>query len=236
MAETSTGALQPLEGLGCLCRKYEALLLVDAVTGLATSPLFVDAWMIDVCYSCSQKGLSCCPGVSPLTVGPRAIEKIRSRKTPVSNWYLDLSLLMKYWSGDKRCYHHTPPISLLFALREALRALAKEGLENVWRRHKETADFFAAQLQQRGIQLHVQREEYRSPALTTVSVPKGVSAASVAAALLQEGVEIGLGIGQLEGKVWRVGFMGANANIGNAEKLLLLLDKYISKSSTDIQQ
>ncbi|KAL8424489.1 hypothetical protein Efla_003514 [Eimeria flavescens] len=220
-AETSTGALQPLEGLGALCREQECLLLVDAVTSLAMSPLYVDRWLIDVCFSCSQKGLSCCPGASPLTFGPRALEKIRRRSKPVRTWYLDLHLLLKYWhptaaaaaavgevaaaaaagkAAAARVYHHTPPMNVLYGLREALRLVAAEGLENVWRRHKETAAYLTEQLAARGLCLHVKEETHRAPALSAVVVPAGVDAAAVCRCLLSEGVEVGVGMGELAGK------------------------------------
>lgn len=227
MVETSTGALQPLEGLGKLCHEFGALLLVDAVTGLCTSPLHVDKWDIDICYSCSQKGLSCCPGASPLTMGPRAMEKVASRKSPVANWYLDLPLLMKYWAGNTRVYHHTPPISVFYALREALRLVAEEGLEAIWARHANTARYFAQQLNSRNLRLHVPEEEQRSPALTTVVVPDKVDAAAVCRSLLAEGVEIGVGIGELAGKVWRVGLMGCNSRRQSVDRLVQLLDKHV---------
>lgn len=227
MAETSTGALQPLEGLGDLCREFGCLLLVDAVTGLCTSPLYVDKWGIDACYSCSQKGLSCCPGASPLTLGPRAMEKVFGRKTPVANWYLDLSLLMQYWAGATRVYHHTPPINLLYGLREALRLVAAEGLEQVWKRHRDTAAYFFKQLESRKLKLHIANERERAPALTTVGVPDKIDPLAVCRSLLAEGVEVGIGIGELAGKVWRVGFMGCNSKRENVDILMRLLDKHL---------
>ncbi|KAL8447282.1 hypothetical protein Emed_004493 [Eimeria media] len=235
MAETSTGALQPLEGLGALCREFGCLLLVDAVTGLCTSPLYVDQWSIDACYSCSQKGLSCCPGASPLTMSPRAMEKVAARKTPVKNWYLDLSLLLRYWGvgphKGPRVYHHTPPMNLLYGLREALRLIAAEGLEAVWRRHHEVASYLTQQLEARGLRVHVQQEAHRAPALTTVVVPPQVDAAALCKNLLGEGVEVGAGIGELAGKVWRVGLMGNNAKRENVDILVRLLSKQLGINS-----
>lgn len=229
MAETSTGALQPLEGLGDICHEHGALLLVDAVTGFCTSPLYVDKWAIDICYSCSQKGLSCCPGASPLTLNARAMDKVLKRKTPVANWYLDLTLLMKYWDGPTRVYHHTAPINLLYALREALRLIAEEGLEAVWARHKDTTAYFVQQLTRRNLHLHIPSEQNRTPAVTTVVVPEKVDAAAVCRSLLlNDDIEIGVGIGELAGKVWRIGFMGWNSKRENVDKLMHALEKHLS--------
>jgi len=133
-AETSSGVLQPLDGIGDICRKNNCLFLVDAVTSLGALELLIDEWKIDLAYSCSQKGLSCPPGLSPFTMNDRAEDKLNSRKTKVPNWYLDLSLLNKYWGSD-RVYHHTAPVNMNFAIREGLRLIANEGLENVWNRH-----------------------------------------------------------------------------------------------------
>jgi len=137
-AETSSGVLQPLDGIGDVCRKNNCLFLVDAVTSLGALELLIDEWKIDIAYSCSQKGLSCPPGLSPFTMNERAEEKLSSRKTKVPNWYLDLSLLNKYWGSD-RVYHHTAPVNMNFAIREGLRLIANEGLENVWYRHNTNA-------------------------------------------------------------------------------------------------
>ena len=133
-AETSTGVLQPLEGIGDVCRKNNCLFLVDAVTSLGALELFIDDWKIDLAYSCSQKGLSCPPGLSPFTMNKRAEDKLSARTSKVPNWYLDLSLLNRYWGSD-RVYHHTAPVNMNFAIREGLRLIANEGLENIWRRH-----------------------------------------------------------------------------------------------------
>lgn len=227
MVETSTGALQDLKAVGKLCHDHGALLLVDAVTGFCTSPLLVDEWEIDACFSCSQKGLSCCPGASPLTMSPRAMQKVAARKTPVANWYLDLGMLMKYWTGSSRVYHHTPPMNLFYALREALRLVVAEGLENVWARHAEAAQYLAVELTRRGIKLLITEEAARSPALTTVRVPDGVNPAEICRKLLEDGVELGAGMGDLQGKVWRVGLMGQNAKKKNVDTLMKLLDKHL---------
>jgi alanine-glyoxylate transaminase/serine-glyoxylate transaminase/serine-pyruvate transaminase len=219
-AETSTGARQPLEGVGALCREFGCLLLVDTVTSLGGVPLFLDEWLVDVAYSGSQKCLSCPPGISPLTLGPRAVEKLNGRKTKVANWYLDMSAISKYW-GSERTYHHTAPINMNYALREALRLVAEEGLEARWARHQDTAELFWEGLAALDLTCHVPHE-FRLPSLTTVRVPDGIDAKAVAGRLLNEyNIEIAGGFGQLAGKVWRVGLMGFNSR---PENVLLLLD------------
>src|SRR5579883_1043424 len=165
-AETSTGARQPLEGVSELCQEFDCLLLVDTVTSLGGVPIFLDEWGVDLAYSCSQKGLGCPPGASPFTMSHRAMQKLQQRPTKVENWYLDISLLSKYW-GSERVYHHTAPINLYYALREALRLLAQEGLENCWQRHQKNAEYLWKSLENLGLSLHVERE-FRLPTLTTV--------------------------------------------------------------------
>ncbi|MFN2142698.1 MAG: pyridoxal-phosphate-dependent aminotransferase family protein [Candidatus Promineifilaceae bacterium] len=219
--ETSTGVMQPLEEIGDLCHEFDCLLLVDAVTSLATAPFLFDEWKIDIAYSCSQKGLSCPPGLGPLAFGPRALDKIKNRTAPVRSWYLDINLLIDYWDGNSRRYHHTAPINMNYALREGLRLVAEEGLKTRWARHLEIAEFFWDGLAKLGLSCHAPRE-LRLPALTTVRVPEGVSAAAVARQLLLDyNIEVAGGFGQLAGKVWRVGLMGFNSRRENA---MLLLD------------
>jgi len=228
-AETSTGARQPLEGVGALCREFDCLLIVDTVTSLGGVPIFLDEWQVDLAYSCSQKGLSCPPGVSPFTMGPRAVAKMERRQTPVANWYLDAGLLRQYWGRD-RVYHHTAPVNLTFALREALRLLAEESLAARWQRHQDTAEFFWEGLESLGLSCHVDRA-YRLPTLTTVRVPEGVDAKAVARTLLQDyNIEIGGGLGELAGQVWRVGLMGANSHRDRATTLLAALEKVLPQS------
>lgn len=219
-AETSTGVRQPLEGMADLCREHDCLLLVDTVTSLAGLPLFVDAWGIDIAYSGSQKCLSCPSGVAPLTIGPRAWDKICSRRQPIANWYMNAELLRKYWAGSPRVYHHTAPINLMYGLREGLRIVAEEGLEARWDRHQATAELLWAGLEEMGLSCHVPRE-FRLPSLTTVRVPEGVDAAQVARRLLTEyNIEIAGGLGELAGKVWRIGLMGFNSRRENVTALL----------------
>jgi alanine-glyoxylate transaminase / serine-glyoxylate transaminase / serine-pyruvate transaminase len=219
-AETSTGVRQPLEGLGAACHTQGCLLIADTVTSLGGVPIFLDEWEVDLAYSCGQKGLSCMPGISPFTMSPRAEEKLAGRQTPVSNWYLDASLLRKYW-GSERVYHHTAPVNFTYALREALRLLAEEGLAARWQRHQKTAEYLWDGLADLNLTCHVARE-FRLPTLTTVRVPDGIDAKAVSRTLLQDyDIEIGGGLGELAGQVWRVGLMGYNSQ---PEKVDLLLD------------
>jgi alanine-glyoxylate transaminase/serine-glyoxylate transaminase/serine-pyruvate transaminase len=227
-AETSTGARQPLEGVGDLCQEYGCLLLVDTVTSLGGVPLFLDAWKVDLAYSCSQKGLGCPPGASPLTISLRAMEKLQQRRTKVANWYLDLGLLGKYW-GSERVYHHTAPINLYYALREALRLLAEEGLANCWQRHQQNAEYLWQELENLGFALHVERE-FRLPTLTTVRIPDRVDGKAIARQLLSEhNIEIGGGLGELAGQVWRVGLMGFNSRPENVDQFLDALKQVLPR-------
>jgi alanine-glyoxylate transaminase/serine-glyoxylate transaminase/serine-pyruvate transaminase len=221
-AETSTGARQPLAGVAELCHEFDCLLLVDSVTSLGGVPLFLDDWGVDAAYSGTQKCLSCPPGLSPLTLGPRALAKLDKRSSKVANWYLDMSLVGKYW-GNERTYHHTAPINMNYALRESLLLVAEEGLEARWARHQSNAELFWGGLEEIGLTCHVKRE-YRLPSLTTVQVPEGVDAKAVAGKLLADyNIEIAGGLGELAGKVWRVGLMGYNSRPENVILLLAAL-------------
>ncbi|WP_413200776.1 alanine--glyoxylate aminotransferase family protein [Nostoc piscinale] len=225
-AETSTGARQPLDGVGELCREFGTLLLIDTVTSLGGVPIFLDEWGVDLAYSCSQKGLGCPPGASPFTMSPRAWEKLQRRSTKVANWYLDMTLLSKYW-GSERVYHHTAPINLYYALREALRLVAEEGLANCWQRHQKNVEYLWDRLEEIGLSCHVERE-YRLPTLTTVCIPEGVDGKTIARQLLTEhGIEVGGGLGELAGKVWRVGLMGFNSRKENVDRLIEALAKVL---------
>jgi alanine-glyoxylate transaminase / serine-glyoxylate transaminase / serine-pyruvate transaminase len=153
-AETSTGCRQPIEGVGALCREYDCLLLLDTVTSLGGVPIHLDDWGVDLAYSCSQKGLGCSPGASPFTMSPRAMAKLLARQTKVPNWYLDMLLLGKYW-GTERVYHHTAPINLYYGLREALRLVSEEGIDNSWARHQENVEYLWSSLE--SIRLTYQR-------------------------------------------------------------------------------
>ncbi|ODG96304.1 alanine--glyoxylate aminotransferase [Nostoc sp. KVJ20] len=227
-AETSTGARQPLEGVADLCHEFGTLLLIDTVTSLGGVPLFLDAWGVDLAYSCSQKGLGCPPGASPFTMSARAVEKLQQRPTKVANWYLDMLLLGKYW-GTERTYHHTAPINLYYALREALRLLAEEGLANSWQRHQKNVEYLWEGLESLGLSMHVE-QEYRLPTLTTVCIPAGVDGKAIARQLLNEhNIEIGGGLGELAGKVWRVGLMGFNSRKESVDQLLAALRQVLPK-------
>ncbi|MEB3168426.1 MAG: alanine--glyoxylate aminotransferase family protein [Synechococcaceae cyanobacterium] len=222
-AETSTGVCQPMQGVGALCREHDCLLLLDTVTSLGGVPLFLDAWQVDLAYSCSQKGLSCPPGLGPFTMGPRAEAKLAARRGPVPNWYLDVSLLNKYWGSD-RVYHHTAPVNMNFGMREALRLLAEEGLDNAWARHRRNAERLWQGLENLGLELHVP-VELRLPTLTTVRIPEGVDGKAFSRHLLdQHGIEVGGGLGELAGQVWRIGLMGFNSSAENVDRLLNLLE------------
>ncbi len=227
-AETSTGVLQPLQGIGNICRKNNCLFLVDAVTSLGAIDLFIDDWQIDLAYSCSQKGLSCPPGLSPFTMNHRAEEKLSIRKNKVPNWYLDLSLLNNYW-GSARVYHHTAPVNMNYAIREGLRLIGEEGLENIWIRHKVNAKKLCNGLIELGLELHVS-EEFRLPTLTTVKIPEDVDGNSFRNHLLKNfGIEIGNGLGSLSNKIWRIGLMGYNSTESNVDRLLNLFDTELKK-------
>ena len=222
-AETSTGVQQPLDGIGDLCRAHDCLLLLDTVTSLGGVPLKLDEAKVDLAYSCSQKGLSCPPGLGPFTMGPRAEDKLDRRSGKVPNWYLDMSGLKSYW-GSQRTYHHTAPVNMNYGLREALRLLCEEGLENSWARHRRNSEELWAGLERMGLELHVPLS-HRLPTLTTVKIPDGVDGKAFATHLLNKhGVEIGNGLGDLAGRVWRVGLMGTNSKPENVERLLNLLD------------
>ncbi|MFM2304819.1 MAG: hypothetical protein RLZZ135_2231 [Cyanobacteriota bacterium] len=225
-AETSTGARQPIEGVGELCREYDCLLLLDTVTSLGGVPIHLDEWGVDLAYSCSQKGLGCSPGASPFTMSARAIEKLLNRQAAVPNWYLDMLLLGKYW-GAERVYHHTAPINLYYGLREALRLVATEGIDRSWQRHQENVEYLWSSLESIGLKMHVERQ-YRLPTLTTVCIPDGVDGKAVARQLLTEhNIEIGGGLGELAGKVWRVGLMGYNSRPDNVDRLITALEKVL---------
>ncbi|MBM0742287.1 alanine--glyoxylate aminotransferase family protein [Phormidium sp. CLA17] len=225
-AETSTGARQPMEGVGDLCREYGCLLLIDTVTSLGGVPIFLDEWGVDLAYSCSQKGLGCSPGASPFTMSDRALEKLAQRKTKVANWYLDANLLGKYW-GAEHVYHHTAPINLYYGLREALRLVAEEGLAACWQRHQTNVEYLWQQLATLGLTLHVEKD-YRLPTLTTVCIPAGVDGKAIARQLLTEhNIEIGGGLGELAGKVWRVGLMGYNSKPESCDRLIAALKQVL---------
>ncbi len=226
-AETSTGALQPhIKAIAEAAHEHGALLVLDTVSSLGGVPVEIDAWGVDVAYSGTQKCLSVPPGLAPLTVSERALTVLHSRSTPVANWYLDLSLVEKYW-GSERTYHHTAPISMNYALREGLRLVAEEGLEARFRRHRENAVRLWEGLQEMGIEMLVPAD-YRLPTLTTPLVPEGVDEAAVRRRLLNEyNIEIAGGFGPLKGKIWRIGLMGFSSRRENVTLLLAALKEIL---------
>jgi alanine-glyoxylate transaminase/serine-glyoxylate transaminase/serine-pyruvate transaminase len=218
--ETSTGAVQSLEGLADACRDRDALLLLDCVTSLGGQGVLIDEWGVDAAYSGTQKCLNCPPGLSPFTAGERAIERIGARKSPPSSWYLDLEMIAGYWDPDRRSYHHTAPINMLYGLAEALRLIEDEGLEPRWARHRAAHESLRAGLAAWGLEVVAPPEEALWP-LTAVLVPDGVDESAVRGRLLEEdGIEISGGLGELAGRAWRIGLMGQNATLETVELLL----------------
>lgn len=224
-AETSTGARTDAARLAEVARNHGCVTIMDAVTSLGGIPVSIDEWGIDACYSGSQKCLSSTPGLSPVTFGPRAVERLEARKHPVQSWFLDLGLVMGYWGPNaKRAYHHTAPINALYGLHEALLMVEDEGLETAWARHQRMHLALRAGLEAMGLSLLVPEEE-RLPQLNTVKVPEGVDEAQVRRRLLDDfQVEIGAGLGALAGKVWRVGLMGHAARPANVLRFLGALE------------
>ncbi|MEO0649554.1 MAG: alanine--glyoxylate aminotransferase family protein [Planctomycetota bacterium] len=231
-AETSTGVLQPLEGLRGLADELGALVLVDAVTSLAGHPLDVEASGIDALYSGTQKCLSCPPGLSPVHFSDRALERIAQRERPCQSWYLDFDLIEGYW-GTARAYHHTAPINLLFGLHEALRQVLLEGLTERYARHALHANALWVGLTAMGLELRVARAARLHP-LTAVAIPEGVDDAEVRGGLLREfGIEIGGGLGPMQGNTWRIGLMGASSHRRNVDLVLGALGAMLGRSSGD---
>jgi alanine-glyoxylate transaminase/serine-glyoxylate transaminase/serine-pyruvate transaminase len=225
-AETSTGVLQDLTGLSDLAHSRDALLIVDAVTSLGGHSVGVDRNGIDICYSGTQKCLGAPPGLSPITFNERAIDRIRARRSKVQSWYLDITLVEKYW-GDDRTYHHTAPISMNYALREALRLIHEEGLEARWRRHELNHRALVAGIEAMGLQMAV-AAGHRLWSLNAVSVPDGVDDARVRARLLEEDIEIGGGLGPLKGRIWRIGLMGSGSTEENVRLVLDALHRSLN--------
>jgi alanine-glyoxylate transaminase/serine-glyoxylate transaminase/serine-pyruvate transaminase len=224
-AETSTGAWQPLEPIARLCRNHDTLFVVDAVTSLGGVPIEIDRLGIDVCYSATQKCLSCPPGLSPFTLSDRALAAIKARRTPCQSWYLDMALIADYWAEGARAYHHTAPISMLYALREALRLVEEEGLPARFARHQLNGEALIAGLTELGL-TPLPPAGHRLPMLTCVTVPDPIPEAQVRANLLSTyGIEIGGGLGPLKGKVWRIGLMGESSTEAHVLTLLNALEK-----------
>jgi len=224
-AETSTGVWQPLEPIAHLCRTHDALFIVDAVTSLGGAPVEIDRWGIDVCYSATQKCLSCPPGLSPFTLSDRAFAAIKARRSPCQSWYLDMALIADYWTEGTRAYHHTAPISMLYGLREALRLVEEEGLPARFARHQLNSDALIAGLTALGLP-PLPPAGQRLPMLTCVTVPASIPEADIRATLLSTyGIEIGGGLGPLKGKVWRIGLMGESSTEAHVLTLLNALEE-----------
>ena len=228
MAETSTGACQPLPEISELVHANDGLLLVDAVTSLGGMNVEVDKWGIDVIYSGSQKCLSCPPGLAPISFSPSAVEVLNNRKTKVRSWYLDLSMLSNYWSED-RVYHHTAPINMTYALYEALRVILEEGLDNCFERHRKNHLALKAGLEALGFEYSAD-PHHQLPMLNAVKIPEGVEDAVIRNGLLNRfGIEIGGGLGAFKGKVWRIGIMGHAARQNNVLTFLAALEQLLNE-------
>jgi alanine-glyoxylate transaminase/serine-glyoxylate transaminase/serine-pyruvate transaminase len=233
-AETSTGAWQPIEEVGKLCREFGTLLVVDAVTALGCVPVKVDEWGIDAVYSCSQKGLGCPPGLAPVSFSPRAVEATEKRWSKVQSWYLDLSLLRKYL-GPERVYHHTTPISMNYALHEGLRLMLEEGLEARWARHRLNAKALRAGLTALGMK-YTAAEGHQLPQLHVVRLPDGADDLAGRERLLGDfGIEVGGGLGDLKGKAWRIGLMGFNSRPGVVLQFLGALEQCLARLGAKVR-
>ena len=233
-AETSTGVLQPLVSeLTDAAHELDALVVADTVTSLGGVELEVDEWGIDVAYSGPQKCLSCPPGASPLTLNDRAMEKVLSREESARSWYLDLSLLEGYW-GEERAYHHTAPITNVYALREALRLVAEEGIEERWARHREMAGALKAGVEAMGVEMNAP-DDYWLPSLNAVRVPDGVTDTDVTSYLLDRyDLEIATGLGDLDGEIFRIGCMGYSARPETVSYLLAAFGDALDEQGADV--
>jgi len=228
MAETSTGAWQPIEEISRLVHEAGAMLIVDAVTSLGGVPVEVDAWQIDALYSGSQKCLSCPPGLAPVSFSKRAVDTVLARKTKVQSWYLDIGMLANYW-GSNRAYHHTGPINMSYALYEAVRLIHVEGMENCFARHMLNHRALKAGLTAIGISYAAQ-EGHQLPMLNAINIPAGIDDAKVRGDLLRRfGIEIGGGLGAFKGKVWRVGLMGYGSRPNNVYGFLSALEQLLAE-------
>ena len=224
-AETSTGVLQPLEEISKMVHDSGALFLVDTVTSLGGADVRVDDWEIDATYSGTQKCLSVPPGLSPVSFSSAAVEAMEKRKTKVQSWYLDLSMIRNYWSGAKRAYHHTAPISMEYALYEGLNLIIEEGLEARFKRHRCNHELLRDGLEAMGFEFLV-APEYRLPMLNAVKIPAGIDEAAVRSQLLNEyNIEIGGGLGDFAGKLWRIGLMGCSCTKNHVNMLLTALEQ-----------
>jgi alanine-glyoxylate transaminase/serine-glyoxylate transaminase/serine-pyruvate transaminase len=226
--ETSSGIVQPIADYRGVADQLGALLVVDAVASLAGVPLDVDGERIDFCFSGSQKAISAPPGMAPITVSKRGEQAMQSRKEPVRSWYFDLTTAMNYW-GQERLYHHTPPITLIYAMREALRAVLEEGLEARWERHRVNQQALIAGLEAMGLTMFVSDSADRLVTVTAVNIPAGTEDVLVRKQLLEEfGIEIAGGLGPVKGKIWRIGLMGYSCQKSNVLIFLAALEKTLS--------
>ena len=224
--ETSTGALQPMEGLAEVVHRHGGLLVVDCVASLGGVPVKVDAWDVDVAYSGTQKCLSCPPGLAPLTVSPRAVEVLAARKSPVVNWMLDLQALQRSW-GSERTYHHTAPVNMNYALREALRLVYEEGLEQRFERHLHHAQLLWEGLESLGLELQVPLS-HRLPVVSAIRIPEGVDDLAFRRRLRHEyNIEIAGGMGAGKGRLWRIGLMGYSCRREHVELALSALSRLL---------
>ena len=236
-AETSTGVLSDARTLCEMAQKHGALSIVDAVTSLGGSPVMVDEWGADAVYSGTQKCLSCAPGISPVTFSSRATDVIQARKTPVQSWFLDLSLVMNYWTdgaGAPRSYHHTAPVNALYGLHESLLMIREEGIENSWTRHRRNSDALRAGFRAMGLDPLVS-EDIHLPQLTTLKVPEGVDKPKSRKILLDNyDLEVGGGLGGLAGKVWRIGLMGQSSTPAHVILCLSAMEGTLKEMGIDI--
>ena len=227
-AETSTGVQQPLEEIGKLAHGAGALFLVDTVTSLGGTEVKVDDWGIDAVYSGTQKCLSVPPGLAPVSFSPAALDVMEKRKSKVQSWYLDLSMIRNYWAGEKRVYHHTAPISMEYALYEGLKLILEEGLEPRYERHRRNHQLLLAGLEEMGFEFLVQ-PGFRLPMLNAVCTPEGIDEASIRSRLLNDyNIEIGSGLGDFAGKLWRIGLMGSSSTENHVNMLLAALRTIMS--------
>lgn len=236
-AETSTGAQSDAKTICAIARQHDCLTIVDTVTSLAGTPVLVDDWGADAVYAGTQKCLSCVPGLSPVTFSDRAVEVIKHRATPIHSWFMDLGLIMGYWgASNRRAYHHTAPINALYALHEALLMLQEEGLESAWARHLKHHHALRAGLEAMGLSFVVE-EASRLPQLNAVRIPEGVDDTVVRTRLLQEyGLEIGAGLGEMAGKVWRIGLMGQACTARNVLYCLHALEGVLTQLEAPIER
>lgn len=226
-AETSTGVMNPVTEIGNLLKSTNSLYLVDCVTSLGGIAVKADEWSIDALYSGTQKCLSCPPGLAPISFSNKAVKVLQSRKTKVPNWYLDLTMIINYWDGETRAYHHTAPINMLYGLYAALGVILNEGLQKVFERHLYAHNHLVEGLGELGLSMAVSAD-CRLPMLNAVTVPQGVDDAQVRLRLLKDfDIEIGAGLGPLAGKIWRIGLMGHTARTENVDRLLGALTRVI---------